>query len=111
MIQQTKIAALVGALLASVTFSSIAVAAPQTNQTIAREAGEIRGEGKGHPVIEIKDQLARRGADDDPTEDIGDDHRGGRHSADSLDQLARHGFDDPTDPPEDVGDDHGGRRG
>jgi hypothetical protein len=105
MIKQTKIAFFTSALAASVAFAGTAVAAV-LHQPNAREAGEIRGEGIGHPVIEIKEQLARQGADD-PVEDIGDDF-GGHHSATSGNQLARQGADDPV---EDLGDDFGGGRG
>jgi len=60
--------------------------------------------------------IARRGADDGPNHDVGDDRgrgRGGRgHSEDSsfdVNQLARRGADDG--PNHDVGDDHGRGRG
>ena len=77
MFTQTKLAFLISALVAGTTFANSAAATSVTNEPIAREAGEVRGEGAGHPAIEVKDQLARRGADDRQPDDRGG-RRGGR---------------------------------
>ena len=102
MLKQTKIAFLVSALIAGAAFANTA-AARVVNEPITREAGQTRGEGKGHPAMEVKEQMARNGADDTQPDDRG----GRRNSPDSLEQLARNGADDLVGTDEDVGDDHG----
>ena len=99
MFTQTKLAFLISALVAGTTFANSAAATSVTNEPIAREAGEVRGEGAGHPAIEVKDQLARRGEAETRGEGAG-------HPAIEVkDQLARRGADDRQP------DDRGGRRG
>ena len=99
MLKQSKIAFLISALVAGAAFANTATAALTVNQPIAREAGEPRGEGAGHPAIEVKDQLARRGEAETRGEGAG-------HPAIEVqDQLARNGADDRQP------DDRGGRRG
>ncbi len=70
----------------------------------------------GYVVDQTAIQLARRGADDGPNHDVGDDRgrgRGGRGYSDEVlrdaAQLARRGADDG--PNHDVGDDRGRGRG
>lgn len=105
MLKQTKIAFLVGTLLAGAAFANTATTLV-VNEPIAREAGERRGEGAGHPAIEVKDQLARRGRDDRAGDDRGGRGEGAGHPAIEVqDQLARNGADDRQP------DDRGGRRG
>lgn len=105
MFKQTKITALVSALAAGAVFAGTVFAAPLVNRPIARDAGEIRSDVKGHSSIGIKNPLARHGADDRQPDDRGGRRGGRRISADSMDQLARHGADDKQR------DDRGGRRG
>lgn len=77
MLKLSKVSFLISALLAGAAFTQSASATVVVDQPLAREASEgARGEGGkkgGHPAIEVKDQLARRGADD-----AGGDDRGGR---------------------------------
>ena len=108
MLKLTKIAFLVSTLLAGAAFANSATTSA-VNEPIAREAGERRGEGAGHPAIEVQDQLARNGADDGQPDDRGgaDDDTGevpGNGGGARL-QLARNGADDGQP------DDRGGRRG
>ena len=87
MLKLTKIAFLVSTLLAGAAFANTATTLV-VNEPIAREAGERRGEGAGHPAIEVKDQLARRGEAETRGEGAG-------HPAIEVkDQLARNGADD-----------------
>lgn len=77
MLKLSNASFLISALLAGAAFTQTASATVVIDQPLAREASEgVRGEGGkkgGHPAIEVKDQLARRGADD-----AGGDDRGGR---------------------------------
>lgn len=77
MLKLSNTSLLISALLAGAAFTQTASATVVIDQPLAREASEgVRGEGGkkgGHPAIEVKDQLARRGADD-----RGADDRGGR---------------------------------
>ena len=77
MLKLSNASFLISALLAGAAFTQTASATVVIDQPLAREASEgVRGEGGkkgGHPAIEVKDQLARRGADD-----AGGDDQGGR---------------------------------
>lgn len=68
MLKLSNASLLISALLAGAAFTQSASATVVIDQPIAREASEgVRGEGGkkgGHPAIEVKDQLARGGADD-----------------------------------------------
>ncbi len=99
MLKQTKIAFLIGALMAGAAYANT-VTTVMVNEPLAREAGEGgRGEGAGHPAIEVKEQLARRGEAETRGEGAG-------HPAIEVkEQLARRGADDRQP------DDRGGRRG
>lgn len=58
MFTSSKVSFLISALLAGAAFTQTASATALSDQPIAREAGEARGEGKGHPAIEVVEQLA-----------------------------------------------------
>lgn len=77
MLKLSNASFLISALLAGAAFTQTASATVVVDQPLAREASEgARGEGGkngGHPAIEVKEQLARGGADD-----RGPDDRGGR---------------------------------
>jgi hypothetical protein len=77
MLKLSNASFLISALLAGAAFTQTTSATVVIDQPLAREASEgVRGEGGkkgGHPAIEVKEQLARRGADD-----AGGDDRGGR---------------------------------
>ena len=84
MSKQSPIAFLIAALLAGAGFTNTATAALVLEEPLAREAAEgPRGEGGkkgGHLAIEVKEQLARRGADDTQPDDRGG--RNGGHGSD-----------------------------
>mgnify|MGYP000329486722 CR=1 FL=1 len=82
MLKLSNASFLISALIAGAAFTQTATATMVIDQPLAREASEgHRGEGGkkgGHPAIELKDQLARRGADNRAGDDRGGRGRGGR---------------------------------